>query len=369
MKIFRTFFVLIVLLCFPIKAVNAASECNEPIPDFFSRISPSVVLITAITIDPFKVTERFISSMGSGFIISPEGLILTNSHVVFGRRVLMVTLDNRQTLPAMLIGADPILDLAVLRIPVPPNGLPVLKLGNSDALRVGEEVLAIGNPLGLEQTLTRGLVSGINRILPVSPMSMTLPMIQTDAAINPGNSGGPLLNRCGEVIGINTAGIMGAENIGFAVPINVAKQVLPNLLEHGMVIRPWLGIRGKLINAKELQTLFNIQIVDGFLIETIEPGSPAERAELRGGSLPIMIAGEEILLGGDVVVSANGKKMDDPKNYEDFVRSLKVGDNVKLRLYREAKKLEVEFTLPPRPILPADLPPGDQKMFSPGTNQ
>ena len=242
-------------------------------------------------------------------------------------------------------------------------------LGDSDTLRVGEEVIAIGNPLGLGQTLTCGVVSGLNRILPISPMSLTLPMIQTDAAINPGNSGGPLLNRCGEVIGINTSVIAGAENIGFAVPMNLAKEILPQLINKGRVIRPWLGIRGKLIKAKEIQMIFNLPLVDGFLVETVEPGSPAEEAGMRGGNLPIKIAGDEILLGGDIITDANGKSMDDLKNFEGFVRSLKVGDKVRLVIYREGKKHEIEFSIPERPLLPGDLPYGDKRMVSPTWRQ
>jgi len=138
----------------------AMSECTEPIPDLFQRVYPSVVFISAVTIDPFKLTDRVSSSIGSGFIISKEGLVLTNSHVVFGCRAIAVTLDDGSTTPAELLGADPILDLAVLRIPAHPKGLPVVALGDSDAILVGEEVVAIGNPLGLEQTLTRGVISG-----------------------------------------------------------------------------------------------------------------------------------------------------------------------------------------------------------------
>ncbi len=346
---------------------KTSSDCTEPIPELFRRVSPSVVFISAVAIDPFRLTDRVSSSIGSGFIISKEGLVLTNSHVVFGRRAIAVTLDDGRTTKAELMGADPILDLAALRVPVPPKGLPTATLGDSDGIRVGEEAVAIGNPLGLEQTLTRGVISGINRILPVSPMSLTLPLIQTDAAINPGNSGGPLLNRCGEVIGINTSVLAGAENIGFAVPINIAKRVLPNLVKEGRVIRPWLGVSGKLIS-KELGTIFNFPLADGFLVETVEPGSPAQRVGVRGGELPIKIAGEEFLFGGDIITSANGQFLSDPEKFFTFVRSLKVGDKVRLVIFREGKTLKVEFVLPERPILPGDLPPGDQRMLSPMGN-
>jgi serine protease Do len=217
-------------------------------------------------------------------------------------------------------------------------------------------VIAIGNPLGLDQTLTRGIVSAINRILPISPMSLTIPMIQTDAAINPGNSGGPLINRCGRVIGMNTSVLAPAENIGFALPAEIIKQVLSELIRNGRVIRPWVGIRGQLIQKKDIQAIFNFDVVNGFLIETIDPGSPAEKAELRGGVLPIKVAGQELLFGGDIIVSANGKSLDNQLAYETFVTSLKVGDNVKLTVYREGKKHRVSWVLPERPVLPGDIP-------------
>ena len=341
---------------------SAGANCTEPIPRLFQRVSPSVVFISAIIIDPFRVTNRVSSSIGSGFIISTEGLVLTNSHVVFGSRAVTVTLDDGSTAPAELLGADPILDLAVLRTPALPKAYPMATLGDSDAINVGEEVVAIGNPLGLEQTITRGIISGVNRILPTAPMSMTIPLIQTDAAINPGNSGGPLLNRCGEVIGINTATLVGVENIGFAIPVNIAKQVIPQLVKHGRVIRPWLGIGGKLIS-KEVGAILNIPLVDGFLVETVDPGSPAEKAGIQGGQLPISIAGEELLLGGDIVTTANGQPLNDPEKFVRFVQSLKVGDKVRLVVFREEETRGFEFVLPERPILPGDLTPCDRRVL------
>ena len=339
--------------------VPVQANCTKPIPEIYNQVSPAVVLITTFSIDPFKLTDRLITSIGSGFIFSPEGLILTNSHVVFGRSAIAVTLDDGQSLPARLMGADPILDLAVIQIPAPKNGLPVATLGDSAEIQIGQEAIAIGNPLGLEQTLTRGVVSGVNRILPISPMSLMLPLIQTDAAINPGNSGGPLLDRCGTVIGINTAGFMGAENIGFAVPINLARSVLPQLIEQGRVIRPWVGIRGKLVHKKEFGQIFTLPIADGFLVETVEPGSPAAQAGIRGGSFPIKIAGEEFLIGGDIVVSANDKPLSDPKNYESLIKSLKIGDKIGLKIFREGKQIPVEIVIVERPILPWDMPEGN----------
>ncbi len=209
-------------------ALPEAATCPESISDVYDRVSPAVVFITATSINPYSIAERVERTVGSGFLIDSSGLILTNAHVAFGRQFIMVTLDDGTVSPAQLVGADPIFDLALLRIPPPATGtLTTVSVGDSERVRVGEEVLAIGNPLGLDQTLTRGIVSAINRILPETPFSLMEPLIQTDAAINPGNSGGPLLNRCGEVIGINTAIMPEAQNIGFAIPINLAKAVLP----------------------------------------------------------------------------------------------------------------------------------------------
>jgi serine protease Do len=185
-------------------------------------------------------------------------------------------------------------------------------------------------------------------------MSLMLPLIQTDAPINPGNSGGPLLNRCGEVIGINTSILAEAQNIGFAVPINIAKRVIPELVDRGRVTRPWFGISGKLVK-KELMEIINMSLVDGFLVETIEPGSPVHQAGVHEGGLPITIAEMEFLLGGDIITDINGQSLDEPEKFMNSVRSLRVGDKVSLTLYHEGKTRKVEFILPERPILPGDL--------------
>jgi serine protease Do len=329
------------------------SGCTEPMPELFQRVSPSVVSISALMLDPFKISSRVSIAVGSGFIINNEGLVLTNSHVVFGRQAITVTLDDSSKTEAKLLGADPIFDIAILRIPVPPEGHPTAVLGDSDSVRIGEDVIAIGNPFGLEQTLSRGVVSGLNRIMPGSPV-LTLPLIQTDASINPGNSGGPLMNRCGEVIGINTSILAEAQNIGFAIPINVAKSVIPELVKHGRVIRPWLGISGKLVK-KELMGIINLPLVDGFLIETIDPGSPAQEAGIHGGDLPLTIAGTEFLLGGDIVTEINGQPVDNAENLLKVIGSLKVGDKVDLTLFHGNETRIVELNLPERPLLASDL--------------
>lgn len=343
---------------------TAKAGCDTALPTLYQQISPSVVYISAVSIASVHPGERTGTVVGSGVLLDREGLILTNSHVVFGYRAISVTLDNGYTTSAKLLGADPILDVAVLRITGPDANLPKATLGDSDALQVGEEVIAIGNPMGLEQTLTRGVISGMDRLLSEFPLNLTLPFIQTDAAINPGNSGGPLVNRCGEVVGLTSALLADAKNISFAIPINVVKQVLPQLVQQGRVIRPWLGVSGKVIG-KEVQDLLKLPLVDGFLVETIEPGSPAAKAGLHEGDLLIAIAGEEFLFGGDIIVAANGKALDDTEKFAQFMRILKVGDTVRLTLYHDGTTRQVEFKLPERPILPGDVPSDSRRALAP----
>ncbi|MDQ3747387.1 MAG: trypsin-like peptidase domain-containing protein, partial [Acidobacteriota bacterium] len=258
--------------------------------------------------------------------------------------------------PAQLVGADPIFDIAVLRIPG--EKLPSVALGDSDGVRVGEEVLAIGNPLGLDQSLTRGVVSAINRILPETFFSLQEPLIQMDTPVNPGNSGGPLLNRCGEVVGITTSMMPNASNIGFSVPINLAKSLLPVLIAQGHIARPWLGFHGQFV-APELQVLLRIPLVEGFMVEVIEPGSPAEKAGLRGGQLEMTIAGRDFLIGGDIITKINGTPVgSESAEMIEILRRLKVGSAVDLTVFRDGKYLDVSYVLPERPLLPGDIPDG-----------
>jgi len=346
--------------CAPLEGGQAgeppkATTCSESISEIYDRASPAVVFITATSINPYSLADRVERIVGSGFLVDAAGLILTNSHVAFGRQSIMVALDDGTDLPAQLVGADPIFDLALLRIPTPSSGkFPVATLGDSERVRVGEEVLAIGNPMGLDQTLTRGIVSGINRVLPETPFSPMEPLIQTDAAINPGNSGGPLLNRCGEVIGINTAIIPEAQGLGFAIPINLAKAVMPSLLTQGRFIRPWVGFHGQLVG-EPLRNLLRIPLVDGFLIEVIEPGSPAEKTGLRAGHLEIVIGGRAFLVGGDIITRLNGTPLTSPEAVGRALRPLQVGEIIRMTVFQDGKYREVEYTLPERPILPGDI--------------
>ncbi len=341
----------------PVRGAAAGSApCADAIPDIYDRVSPAVVSIAARSINAYDPTERISRVAGSGVIFDASGLVLTNAHVVFGRQNALVTLDDGTVEPAEMVGMDAIFDLAVLRIPTPSSGaVPVAPLGDSERIRVGEEVLAIGNPLGLDQTLTRGVVSAMNRILPNTPLSLKEPLIQTDTPINPGNSGGPLLNRCGEVIGITTAVIPEAQNIGFAIPINLVKAALPSLVAQGRIVRPWLGVQGYLVG-RPLQDLLKIPLTDGLLVEIVEPGSPAADVGIRGGQLDVAIDGQAVLLGGDIITAMNGRRVDSPEALTEAMQGLKVGGTVRLALFRAGETKEVECLLPERPLMPGDIP-------------
>jgi len=349
---------LLSILCLSAAGAAAAEEeaaaCRKSLPDIFQEAAPSVVVVSAVKVDPFAVAERVSGAVGSGFVVDAEGHVLTSAHVVYGSSNIMVSDGNGGVAAAELVGLDPILDLALLKAPPPPEPIAPLRLGDSDALRIGEEVAAIGRSFGMEKTLTRGIVSGLNRRLSETTMSWLQPLIQTDAAISAGMSGGPLLDTCGAVVGVTTLMVVDGGAAGFAVPANLVREVLPQLIEHGRAIRPWHGVYGQFVGSLMLMTL-GYPPLDGFLVETVEPGSPAEEVGLRGGSLPLRIGLELFILGGDLIVRANDMPMSDVESVLQLARGLKVGDTVTLEYFREGEMHKAELTLTERPLLPSDF--------------
>ncbi len=331
-------------------AFAEAETCNEPFVLLFERVAPAVVSIQSMKINKTKPQRRFETIVGSGVIIEKEGQVLTNAHVVDGAASLSVTLDSGDRVAARIIGLDAVLDVALLRVESK-SVLPAARLGDSTTLKVGDEVVAIGNPIGLDQTMTRGIVSGLNRVLPgVSDQ----PMIQTDAPINPGNSGGPLVDRCGHVVGINTFISEDAQSIGFAIPVNAVKTILRDLREVGRVVRPWLGIQGRAIDAR-IGSIIRLPLTPGYLVEIVYDGSPADRAGVRGGNLSVVVQGEEYLLGGDIVTAIGSTPI---RTHQDFVskeRSLRPGQRVKVTIMREGQSRELMITVTERPRLQSDL--------------
>jgi S1-C subfamily serine protease len=305
----------------------------------------SVVNITskAVTFDFFYglVPEE---GQGSGFIIDKDGHILTNYHVVADARQVEVTLHNRKKYRATIVGLDRSHDLAVVQIKAP--DLTPMVLGDSGNLQVGQKVYAIGNPFGLTGTLTRGIVSSIRQVQ--EPDGMTIDeAIQTDASINPGNSGGPLLNMHGEVIGINTmiaSNVGQSAGIGFAIPINTAKAVINDLLTSGRVRRPALGVRTIPVDP-ELADQMGLASDYGLLIVQVVPGGAADNAGLRGGSQRAFLGNTPIMLGGDLIVAIEGKKVEDQQELAQIMNSHRAGDTVRITIYRGKKKIDVSVTL------------------------
>ena len=324
------------------ETLDADEENNVSV---YRKNIPSVVNVTsrAVAFDFFYgvVPEE---GQGSGFIIDKDGHILTNYHVVANARDVEITLHNRKRYPAKVIGNDPAHDLAVLQISAP-NLVPAV-LGDSQNLQVGQKVYAIGNPFGLNGTMTRGIVSSIRSVR--EPNGATIDKaIQTDAAVNPGNSGGPLLNSRGEVIGINTliaSSVGQSAGIGFAVPVNTAKSVLNDLVTLGRVRRPALGIRSIPITP-ELAAEIGLPADNGVLIMQVVPGGAAERAGLRGGTERAYIGNVPVMLGGDLIVAIDGEQVGDQQDLADLMNKHRAGDTVRLTIYRGKRKMEVPVTL------------------------
>ena len=298
----------------PAKDGSAAPTARE----IYKRDAPGVVQIKAQVVqqsqspfDPFPQEQQG-TSTGSGFVIDKSGLILTNAHVIDGASKVSVSFEDKKTVDAKVIGKDVSTDLALLKVDASGLRLTPLKLGDSKGVQVGDPTVAIGNPFGLDRTLTTGVVSALQREIQAPDGYAIKNVIQTDAAINPGNSGGPLIDATGRVIGINSQIATGGSGssggnvgIGFAVPINTAKELIPQLRSTGRVTRGYLGITGTTIDAS-LESL-NLAAKSGVLVQTVQSGSPAAKAGIKGGETTAQIAGNVIKLGGDVIVKADGK--------------------------------------------------------------
>jgi Do/DeqQ family serine protease len=315
------------------------------------QVTPSVVNISTITTgkgrtpselfrpfgnDPYfrDFFDRFFegmprrrqqASLGSGVVIDKGGLILTNNHVIKDADEITVRFSNKQEAKGKVVGTDGKTDLAVIRVNTKED-LPVARLGNSDSLRVGEWAIAIGNPFGLDHTLTVGVVSATGR----SEVGIAAyeNFIQTDASINPGNSGGPLLNVRGEVIGINTAIVASGQGIGFAIPINMARKIMDDLVKKGKVTRGWLGVAVQPLTP-ELAKSFGVS-GDGVLVNQVMPKSPAEAAGLKVG---------------DLILGVDGKAVKDPRELQRIIAEIDIGKSVEVSILREKEKHTVKVQI------------------------
>lgn len=313
--------------------------------NIYKRGRLSTVYITSTTVERDIFLREYTSrDLGSGVIINPEGFILTNFHVISGGRQIQVTLGDQRQYNATAVDIDRSDDLALIKIN-PRKPLPFLALGDSDKLQVGQKVLAIGNPFGLEGTLTTGVVSSIGRSIKSESGPRLEGMIQTDAAINGGNSGGPLLDSLGNVIGINTA-ILGQSNmgIGFALPINRAKALLEDYKSGRVTERPSLGITSAYI-AGDLADALNLPTSGGLLVETVEPNSSADAAGLRGAQQVVIIGNSQVGIGGDFITAADGQKIEREDALVRIMAHKRVGDTLELTVFRNGRNYQVPVKL------------------------
>ena len=324
--------------------------------EIYDNAAPGVVQITSTSNVGGDVVPSPASALGSGFVVDKAGHIVTNHHVIDGASQIRVSFSNQDTVVARLVGTDPSTDLAVLQVEASANALTPLPLGNSDKVRVGDPVVAIGNPFGLDRTATAGIVSALQREITAPDTRFAIDhVIQTDAPINHGNSGGPLINTRGQVIGVNTqietGGAAGNVGIGFAVPSNTVKDVVAQILQTGRVQHAYLGVRGNTIDA-DLARNYNLPVRQGILVEEVLPDTGASKAGLRAGDTEVVFAGVTYRLGGDIIVAIDDTSVVNPQELRDAIAAHEPDDEVKLTIYRDGKRSSVTVTLGRRPLSP-----------------
>lgn len=312
----------------------------------YEKVSPSVVHITSKVINMDFFGGLYPSEgTGSGFIIDKQGHIVTNHHVIEDAETIEVTLLDGTVAEARVIGTDPLNDLAVIQVDVDPAKLQPVDMSYEGDLKVGQRAIAIGNPFGLDWTLTSGVISSIGRPLQVSSERIIFDVIQTDAAINPGNSGGPLLNSRGQLIGVNAAIRSGAENIGFAIPLGTLRRVVPELIANGRYPHPWLGVAGYSLGP-ELAKNLNLPVEKGVLVARVYNNSPAVRAGLQGASREAIIGNRRLLVGGDIIVELDGQTIDSNITLTQVLETrTRVGDEVEIKFYRGNKLMSARVKL------------------------
>ncbi|HWI74644.1 MAG TPA: trypsin-like peptidase domain-containing protein [Baekduia sp.] len=333
--------------------------------DIYQRYAPGVVFVRSEIIaqtnnpfDPFGGAQKS-EATGSGFVIDASGDILTNNHVIDGATKDSITVQfaDKKTVKATVVGTDPSTDLALLKVDPEGLALKALPLGSSKDVHVGDPTIAIGNPFGLDRTLTTGVVSALQRQIQAPNGFAIKDVIQTDAAINPGNSGGPLIDAAGRVIGINSqietggGGASGNVGIGFAVPIDTAKSILDNLKNGETVQRAYLGVTSLTVDG-QLDAL-NLPVNHGALVQTVETGSPAEQAGLKAGDLQATLSGSgdnsAVVLGGDIITKVDGKDIKTSDQLSQLVSSHRPGDKVKVEIVRKKATKTLTVTLGKRP--------------------
>ena len=347
----------------PTPAAPVADDGRLTVSEIYVRAAPGVVQITSTatasdnpSAAPFDQQAAPRQALGSGFVIDKTGHIVTNYHVIEGADDIEVSFSNQDTLRATIVGSDPSTDIAVLRVQSTSRGLAPLAFGNSDTVRVGDPVVAIGNPFGFTRTVTTGIVSAVAREIKAPNGFSISNVIQTDAQINSGNSGGPLLSAQGEVIGVNSqiarADGSTGNGIGFAIPSNTVKEVVAQLTATGKVDRAYLGISGSTITA-ELARVFRLPVDEGVLVEDLADGSAAAKAGLKGGTTDVVVAGESHVLGGDVIVAVGGRRVGSTEELRDALARHKPGQTVNVQIHRGTKIVTIPVKLGRQDAAPA----------------
>lgn len=318
----------------------APAEDDGQITRLYQKASPGVVQITSG------------SGLGSGFVVDEQGHVVTNYHVVVDAKEVSVRFSNNDELEARVVGVDRSTDLALLKVTTAPKALSPLPLGDSDRVQVGQRVVAIGNPLGLERTVTVGIISALQRQISAPNGFAIDRVIQTDAAINEGNSGGPLLDLTGAVVGVNaqiaTAGDTGNIGIGFAIPSNTVKQVVRELIATGRVEHAYLGVRLQELTPRAAKAL-RLPVTAGLMLESVEPGSPADKAGLRGGDDLTVFEGQSYRVGGDIIVAVGDTKVTASAELREELDQHEPGERLPLTVYRDGERKVVTVTLGRQP--------------------
>jgi S1-C subfamily serine protease len=351
----------------PIRATptSASTAGRLSINEIYKRSAPGVVQIVS-TEKSVESTDQFGTpftqpgqqALGSGFVLDKEGHIVTNYHVVQGASKIEVGFSNNASYGAKVVGSDPSTDLAVLKVSARARALTPLPLGNSDRVEVGDEVVAIGNPFGLDRTATAGIISAIQRRI-TAPNGFSIDhALQTDAPINHGNSGGPLIDARGAVVGVNSQIETGSDTstdgnvgIGFAIPSNTVKDVVAQILKSGKVEHAYLGVTLQDVSGS-VAGVFHLPVSSGILIERVQSGTAAAKAGLKGGTTPTTVAGEDYTMGGDIIVGVNGSQVRTTEALRDVISAHKPGDRISLQVYRGSKKLTVTVRLGRQPSAP-----------------
>ena len=334
-----------------ISSTGIITENDQTLIELYARVNPSVVNITVYADENGMVVS---TGQGSGFVFDDQGHVVTNAHVVHGASAVEVVFSTGAIRQANILGEDLNSDLAVLAVESFPSGIQPLPLGNMDELRVGQSVVAIGNPWGLSGTLTRGIISSLGRTIPALNVFSIPQSIQTDAAINPGNSGGPLLDLNGRVIGVNAQietdnGVRANAGVGFAIPVSIVERVVPDLIANGQYIWSYIGVRGSALDYTLIRGM-NLPVEQGAYIWEVIAGGPASRAGLVGASEQTQIDGRPTALGGDVVIAVDDKPV---TSFDDLLvyvaLNVRPGDTIRLTVLRDGKQIEVPVKLEPRP--------------------